>query len=136
MKFLFFEDNAGGYHRTIVARNGETLVQSTSFASYEEAKQAARVVHAGAASASFEPLAGEIPPAELVAGGTPRAARDELDAERWLDEGGSFSSGHRLLPERPDARTRADPRGAQPVRAPRPAAEAGTEDRGRDQTLR
>jgi uncharacterized protein YegP (UPF0339 family) len=92
MNFLVFEDNSGGYHWTIVARSGETLVQSASFASYEEAEQAARVVHAGAASASFEPLAGEIPSHELVARGTPRAARDALDAERWLDEGGSFRS--------------------------------------------
>jgi uncharacterized protein YegP (UPF0339 family) len=92
MNFLVFEDNSGGYHWTIVARSGETLVQSASFASYEQAKQAARVVHTGAASASFEPLAGEIPSHELVAGSTPRAARDALDAERWLDEGGSFRS--------------------------------------------
>jgi uncharacterized protein YegP (UPF0339 family) len=92
MKFLVFEDNSGGYHWAIVARSGETLVQSSSFASYEEAKQAARVVRAGAASAPFEALAGDIPPADLVAGRTRRTVRDDLDAERWLDEGGSFSS--------------------------------------------
>jgi uncharacterized protein YegP (UPF0339 family) len=91
MKFVVFEDNGGGYHWTIVTASGETLVQSASFASYEEAKQAARVVHAGAASASLEPLAGDIPPVELVAGRTARAVRDDLDAERWLDEGGSFT---------------------------------------------
>jgi uncharacterized protein YegP (UPF0339 family) len=92
MKFVLFEDNAGGYHWTIVAASGETLVQSASFASHEEAKQAARVVHGGAATASLEPLAGDIPPVELVAGRTTRTARDDLDAERWLDEGGSLSS--------------------------------------------
>ncbi len=92
MKFLVFEDNAGGYHWTIVAQSGETLVQSSSFASYEQAKQAGRVVHGGAASAAFEPLAGDTPSAELVAGNTTRTARDDLDAERWLDEGGSFGS--------------------------------------------
>jgi uncharacterized protein YegP (UPF0339 family) len=59
MGFLIFEDNSGGYHWTIVAGTGDTLVQSNSFASYEEAKQAARVVHDGAASAPFEPLVGE-----------------------------------------------------------------------------
>lgn len=59
MKFLVFEDNSGGYYWTIAAQSGETLAQSTSFGSHEEAKQAARVVHAGAASASFEPLAGD-----------------------------------------------------------------------------
>jgi uncharacterized protein YegP (UPF0339 family) len=92
MKFVVFEDNAGGYHWTILTASGETLVQSASFASHEEAKQAARIVHGGAASASLEPLAGDIPPGELVAGRTARAVRDDLDAERWLDEGGSFSS--------------------------------------------
>jgi uncharacterized protein YegP (UPF0339 family) len=91
-KFVVFEDNGGAYHWTIVTASGETLVRSASFASYEEAKQAARVVHSGAALASLEPLAGDIPPVELVAGRTTRTARDDLDAERWLDEGGSFSS--------------------------------------------
>ena len=91
MKFLVFEDNSGGYHWTLIARSGETLVQSSSFASYEEAKQAARVVHASAGSARFEPLAGDVPATEL-AERTTRAVRDDLDAERWLDEGGSFSS--------------------------------------------
>jgi uncharacterized protein YegP (UPF0339 family) len=67
MTLLIFEDNAGRYRWTIVARSGETLVQSASFASYEAASQAARVVHAG----------------------WDRAA---ADAERWLDEGGSLSS--------------------------------------------
>jgi uncharacterized protein YegP (UPF0339 family) len=74
MKFLVFEDNAGGYHWTIVADSGQTLVQSTSFATYEQAKQAARLVHAGAGSASLEhltrdtpPAADDTPPAELVA---------------------------------------------------------------------
>lgn len=99
MKFVVFEDNGGGYHWTIVAAGGESLVQSASFASYEDAKEAARVVHAGAASASFEHLTGDTPPGDLVARrDTPLmrdeldAARDEVDAERWLDEGGSFSS--------------------------------------------
>jgi uncharacterized protein YegP (UPF0339 family) len=54
MKFLIGEDNGGGYHWTIVAASGETLVQSASFASYDEAKRAAHVVQGGAASASFE----------------------------------------------------------------------------------
>jgi uncharacterized protein YegP (UPF0339 family) len=93
MKFLIFEDNGGGYHWTIVAGSGEILVQSASFASYEDAKQAARIVHAGAASASLEHVAGDTPPVDLVARrDTPRVVRDDLDAERWLDEGGSFSS--------------------------------------------
>lgn len=90
MRFLVFEDNSGRHHWTIVAGSGETLVQSTGFASYEEAEQAARVVHAGAASASLEPPAGEIAAAEPAAGRTARTKHDDLDAERWLDEGGSF----------------------------------------------
>lgn len=92
MKFLVFEDNGGGYHWTIVAGTGERLVRSESFASYEDAKHAARVVHAGAASASFEHLAGDTPPVDLGARREKRMAREDLDAERWLDEGGSFSS--------------------------------------------
>jgi uncharacterized protein YegP (UPF0339 family) len=92
MKFLVFEDNRGGYHWTIVAGSGEMLVQSASSASYEEAKQAARIVHSAAASASFEDLAGDTPPVDLAAGRDPRVVRDDLDAERWVDEGGSFVS--------------------------------------------
>jgi uncharacterized protein YegP (UPF0339 family) len=92
MKFLVFEDNCGGYHWAIVARGGETLVQSASLTSYEDAKQAARIVHAGASSASFEHLATDTPPADLVARRQTGVVRDDLDAERWLDEGGSFNS--------------------------------------------
>jgi uncharacterized protein YegP (UPF0339 family) len=53
MKFLVFEDNGGGYHWTILAGSGERLVQSASYASYEDASRAAHVVHAGAAAASI-----------------------------------------------------------------------------------
>jgi uncharacterized protein YegP (UPF0339 family) len=92
MKFLVSEDNGGGYHWTIVAASGEPLVRSARFASYAEAKQAARVVRVGAASASFEHLAGDTPPVDLAARRDTRVVRDELAAERWLDQGGSFSS--------------------------------------------
>jgi uncharacterized protein YegP (UPF0339 family) len=92
MKFVIFEDNGGGYHWTIVTASGATLAVSASFTSYEEARQAARVVHAGAASASLEPFAGDIPPVKPLGGRTARTARDDLDAERWLDEGGSVTS--------------------------------------------
>lgn len=54
MEFLIFEDNGGDYHWTIVADGGETLVRSASFRSYEDAKQAAGIVHRGASQASFE----------------------------------------------------------------------------------
>jgi uncharacterized protein YegP (UPF0339 family) len=95
MTFRVFEDNGGRYHWTIAAAGGERLVESASFTSYEDAKQAARVVHAGASSASFEFLVeatGATAPVELVARHQSGVVRDDLDAERWLDEGGSFSS--------------------------------------------
>jgi uncharacterized protein YegP (UPF0339 family) len=92
IKLLVFEDNGGGYHWTIVAGSGETLAQSASFASYEDAKQAARIVHAGAASTSFEDLAGDTPPVDLAARRDTPVARDDPDAARWLDEGGSPSN--------------------------------------------
>jgi uncharacterized protein YegP (UPF0339 family) len=90
MAFVIYEDNGGGYHWTIVADRGETLVRSASFGSYEDAKQAAGIVHRGASRASFEPGSGNPPLVALPARRNP--ARDRLDAERWLDEGGSFSS--------------------------------------------
>ena len=98
MKFLVVEENGGGYHWAIVAGGGEALGQSASFASYEEAKQAARVVHGGTSSASFEDdsgdalPAGDAVPVDLRARRAHVTAPDALDAERWLDEGGSFSS--------------------------------------------
>jgi uncharacterized protein YegP (UPF0339 family) len=92
MTFLIYEDNGGRYHWTIVAASGKTIVRSASFASHEEAKQAARIVHRGASRASFDDRPGDPPPIELLARGDAVTARDRLDAERWLDEGGSFSS--------------------------------------------
>jgi uncharacterized protein YegP (UPF0339 family) len=91
-RFLVFEDNGGAYHWTIVNGSAETLVRSASFATYDEAAQAARVVRAGAASASLEQLGGDTPPVDLAARRKTAVVRDDLDAERWLDEGGSFSS--------------------------------------------
>ena len=92
MTLLVFEDNGGGYQWTIVADGGETLAQSASFGSREEAERAARIVHDGASLASFEDRSGETLPADLPARSDAATARDRLDAERWLDEGGSFSS--------------------------------------------
>ena len=90
MEFLIFEDNGGAYRWRIVARDGATLAQSESLASYDSAEQAAQRVRDGAASARLDRRVGETGPVDLVA----RRDRpsDELDAERWLDEGGSFSS--------------------------------------------
>ncbi len=89
MAFLIYEDNGGGYHWTIVADGGETLVRSASFGSYEDAKRAAAVVHRGASRAAFEQDSGIAPLVDLHA--RRNRARDRLDAQRWLDEGGSFS---------------------------------------------
>ena len=89
IKFVVFEDNGGAYRWKIVAGDGATLAQSESFASLDRAEHAAQLVREGAASASFDRRAGEVGPVDLAA----RRDRpsDELDAERWLDEGGSFS---------------------------------------------
>ena len=92
MKFLVFEDNGGAFHWAIVAASGERLVKSASFASFEEAKQAAGIVRDGAGSAPFEHRADDRPPLELATRRETATVRDDLDAERWLDEGGSFSS--------------------------------------------
>jgi uncharacterized protein YegP (UPF0339 family) len=84
MKFLVYEDNGGGYHWTIVAASGEPLVQSASFASYEEAKQAARIVHRGASKASFKDRSADTPPVELAAR---RATRGWCETS-WMQSAG------------------------------------------------
>lgn len=81
LKFVVFEDNGGGYGWTIVTATGEA-VQSSGFASYEDAKQAARDVHAGAGSASFEHIAGDTPPIDLAARRATRRVRDASGARR------------------------------------------------------
>ena len=90
MEFLIFEDNGGDYHWTIAAADGATLAGSAGFASYEDAERAAQHVRDGAASARFESRpTGELP-VDLSA--RRNATSDAADAERWVDEGGSFSS--------------------------------------------
>jgi uncharacterized protein YegP (UPF0339 family) len=90
MTFLVFEDNGGSYHWTIVAADGATLARSEGFASYNDAEQAAQRVREAASSARFDrPGIGALP-VDLIAHRD--AASDDADAERWLDEGGSFSS--------------------------------------------
>jgi hypothetical protein len=92
MKFLSFEENGGGFHWAIVAASGDRLVQLATFASYHQAKQAAGVVRSGAVSAPFENRADDPAPLELAARRGTATITDDLDVERWLDEGGSFSS--------------------------------------------
>ena len=88
LEFLVFADNGGDYHWAIVGDGGDSLAQSGSFASYDEAERAGRYVRDGAESARFERRATGNSTVDLVAGAD--AARDALDAHRWLDEGGSF----------------------------------------------
>ena len=90
MEFLVFEDNGGAYHWRIVAGDGAILAQSGSFAAYDSAEHAAQRVRDGAASARFDRRGDEAGPVDL--GARRDRPGDELDAERWLDEGGSFSS--------------------------------------------
>jgi uncharacterized protein YegP (UPF0339 family) len=90
MEFVVFQDNGGAYHWTIVAGDGATLARSGSFASYDHAEQAAHRVRDGAAAARFDALASEARPLDLIA--RRHASSDDSAAERWLDEGGSFSS--------------------------------------------
>jgi len=90
LEFLVFEDNGGAYHWAIVGGSGESLAQSGSFGSYEEAAHAGRCARDGAEWARFHCRAAEDRVADVRA--RRAAARDNLDAERWLDEGGSFSS--------------------------------------------
>jgi uncharacterized protein YegP (UPF0339 family) len=90
MEFLILEDNGGSYHWKILAGDGSTLGQSGDFGSYDAAERAALQICGGAAAARVHPRASGTGPVDLAAR---RAASDEnSDAERWLDEGGSFSS--------------------------------------------
>lgn len=91
MTFRVYADNGGSYHWTIVAGGGDILVRSGDFGSYEQAEQAAGIVQRDVSRASFEHRS-SARSVELPARGEGVTARDRLDAERWLDEGGSFSS--------------------------------------------
>jgi uncharacterized protein YegP (UPF0339 family) len=90
MEFLTYEDNGGSFHWRIVAGDGATLARSGSFASSDDATRAAQHVRDGAASALFERRDNGAGPVDLIA--RRDATSDDSDAERWLDEGGSFSS--------------------------------------------
>jgi hypothetical protein len=92
MRFLGFEDNGGVFHWAIVGASGDRRVQAATFVSYEEAKQSAGVVRSGAIPAPSENRADDAAPLQLAARRQTATVTDDLDAERWLDEGGSFSS--------------------------------------------
>jgi hypothetical protein len=90
MKFLSFEEGGGAFHWAIVAASGDRAVESATLVSYEEAKQAASVVRSGVVSAPFENGAHDRAPLELAARRETATVTDDLDVDRWLDEGGSF----------------------------------------------
>jgi uncharacterized protein YegP (UPF0339 family) len=91
MELLVHQDNGGRYRWTIVAASGEQLAQSPSFASYEDARDAAGRVRDGAGSARLDVHEAAALPVDLSAR-REAAARADLDAERWLDEGGSYTA--------------------------------------------
>ena len=89
LEFLVFEDNGGNFHWTVVTASGERLAQSPRFGSYEDADAAARRVRDGAGSARLERHEVAALPVDLAAR-RKAASHDDLDAERWLDEGGAY----------------------------------------------
>ena len=91
LTFLVFEDNGGSYHWTLLGTDGESLARSRPYATHEEAAHAARVVRDRSGTARLETGRAHLP-TDLVARRSRAVARDDSDAERWLDEGGSFSS--------------------------------------------
>jgi tRNA U34 2-thiouridine synthase MnmA/TrmU len=54
MEFLIVEDNGGHFHWTVLDRDGNNLGRSPSYASHEDAEDAALVVLAGAGSARLD----------------------------------------------------------------------------------
>jgi uncharacterized protein YegP (UPF0339 family) len=92
LKFLVFEDNGGDYCWTILGSDGESVAHSRPYATRDDAARAALVVCDGAGSARFEAGAAADRPVDLMARRDAALARDDSDAERWLDEGGSFCS--------------------------------------------
>ena len=59
LEFCVHQANGGDYHWEIVGERGESLAQSGSFGSYDDAERAARCVREGAGSARFEPHVAE-----------------------------------------------------------------------------
>jgi len=90
--FLVFQDNGGNYRWSIVDSRGESLAQSGTFATYDAAHTAAGVVRDAAGSSRFEHRPAADRPVDLLARREAIRAHDASDAERWLDEGGSFNS--------------------------------------------
>ena len=87
MKFLTFEENGGAFHWAIVAADNYRLLQSATSTSYEGA---AGIVPSR--SGAVEDRADDSPRLEAAARREAAMVRHDLDAERWLDEGGNFHS--------------------------------------------
>ena len=92
LTFLVFEDNGGSYHWTLLGTDGESHAHSRPYATHEEAADAARVVRDRSGTARLKTGRAPDLPTDLVARRSAARARDDSDAERWLDEGGSSSS--------------------------------------------
>jgi uncharacterized protein YegP (UPF0339 family) len=87
LEFLLAQDNSGAYRGRLIAGDRTTLAQSGRSASDEDAEQTARHVRDGAASARLDRGAGGV---DLVGPATRRdGPSNDLDAERWVDEGGA-----------------------------------------------
>lgn len=89
--FLVFEDNGGSYHWTLLGTDGESLAHSRPYTTHEEAAHAALAARDSSGTARLETGRAPELPIDLVARRTAAVAREDSDAERWLDEGGSFS---------------------------------------------
>jgi hypothetical protein len=87
MKVLISEDGSRAHHGRIVACDVAALAQSGSFASYDRAEQAAQRVREGAAL--FNRRGRELGDVDLAA--RRDRPRDDVNAERRLDAGGSFT---------------------------------------------
>ena len=89
--FLVFEDNGGEYCWMILGSDGESLAHSRPYPTRDDAAHAARVVRDGAGAGRFELHAAPDGPIELMARRSAAVARDDSDAERWLDVGDSIN---------------------------------------------
>lgn len=66
LEFFVYRTNGAGYRWEIVDERGESLAQSESFDSYDDAERAALRVHGGVASARFEPRHADVGEPEPV----------------------------------------------------------------------
>lgn len=78
LTFVVFEDNGGDYRWTILDGAGERLAQSRTFASYDDAREAAAVVRDRARGARF----GRSPGAQAG------RVLDDADDANWVDDDG------------------------------------------------